>query len=421
MNDLSGSEFGLHLREMKRRGRWILSVAVLAGLAMVAYRSSQPKDYGNAATVRIFLTQNQSDDGTVTEFNAKSLAERALASDALAAASKRARLDIAATEMRGRIDIELRSTPGYLGVTARGSSPDEAAELANAMALVLIDLTENDPFSVTNGLKAEVVDPADPGSSTDPGPSRAISEGLVVGLAVAIVAGESIVGLRILRGRFSPIDPSRDLQRLVGTPVLDLRDPAPSNAILPFFVEHLRARPVLTVVQAGRPSVDAARRLAKVSGDVHDRVLLVDGDAGRPTLHNAFGHSAGPGVAEVAEGRHTLRSVVRPAGGDMRAAVLTAGQARPGGLIGTELMPAMQTMLRGSGADQVVVSVTQASSIDELLLVAHAFPHAVVLALDPTEMGVTEIRRLVDQLHGVEATVVATILMPKAHSDEAAA
>jgi Mrp family chromosome partitioning ATPase/capsular polysaccharide biosynthesis protein len=413
MSDLSRSEFGLHLREMWRRG-WLIALAALAaGGAMFAYRNAQPTEYISSATVRVVLTENQNDDGTVTAFRTRSLAEQARTADPLTEAATLAGIDATVAQMRGRIDVDLLSTPGYLEVTARGPSPDEAAELANAMAAVMIDLAANDPVSAATGVVVVTVDVADPASSSAPGVRRSISEGIAVGLVAAIVVGEGIVGLRLLRRRFSPVDPSGELQRLVGAPVLDLRGRTHANAVLPFFVEHLSARPVLTVVQMGRPSVEAACRLTKVAGDVHDRVLLVDGDAGRPMLHTAFGQEVSPGLAEVAAGHRALRSVIRPAGADMRAIVLTAGQAQPGGPIGRGLMPALQTLLQGAGADQVVVSVTEASSIDEVLLVSHAFPHAVVLALDPTTVTVTDVRRLLDQLHGVEASVVGVMIMPK--------
>jgi capsular polysaccharide biosynthesis protein len=421
MRDPSRSEFGLHLREMWRRGWLIALAAIAAGGAMFAYRNAQPTEYTNSARIRVVLTENQNDDGTVTEFRSRSLAETALTADPLAEAATRAGIGATVGELRGRIGVDLQSTPGYLGVTASGPSPDEAAALANAMAAVMVDLAQNDPVASTTGVVVETVDVADPASSSAPGLRRAISEGIAVGLVVAIVVGEGIVGLRLLRRRFSPVDPSGELQRLVGAPVLDLRDRAQSNAVLPFFVEHLRTRPVLTVVQVGRPSVEAACRLAKVAGDLYDRVLLVDGDAGRPMLHTALGQNASPGLAEVAAGLHTLRSVLRPAGGNVRAVVLTAGSAQLSGPIGRGLMSTMQAMLQGSGADQVVVSVTEASSVDEVLLVSHAFPDALVLALDPSEVTVTDVRRLLEQLHGVEAMVVGTIMMPSVRSKDSAA
>jgi hypothetical protein len=101
---------------------------------------------------------------------------------------------------------------------------------------------------------------------------------------------------------------------------------------------------------------------------------------------------------------------VRPAADGSRLAVLTAGNAVPGGRAGSQLLDETKRILRSAGADQVVVSVTQASSRDEMLLVGHAFPDAVVLAIDSRSFGSEALRSLVDELHRVDAVVVGAVI-----------
>ncbi|MEZ5230943.1 MAG: hypothetical protein R2710_30980 [Acidimicrobiales bacterium] len=173
----------------------------------------------------------------------------------------------------------------------------------------------------------------------------------------------------------------------------------------------MSSRPTLTVLQAGtRPSADLALRLARTSGEVHRRVLLVDGDTGRPVMHTALGEAQSPGLAEVAQGSQPMRAVVRPATPDMRAAVLTAGHRNHDHGTAAELLPTLQRVVGEVGADQVIVSVTQASSTDEILRATHAFPDAVVLAIDPSVLGVNDVRRLIDMVRSVKANIVGGVI-----------
>jgi Mrp family chromosome partitioning ATPase len=406
------SEFSMHVREMLQHWRVIGLSALLVGSLLFGLISARPQESVASATLRVSLPEGSGDDGTITEFQTRSLAELALTTATIDAVIAESGSAGSVSEIRSRITIELKDTPGFLVVTGRETTPARAAALANTMASVLVAESEVDPGGSANGKIVQLIEPADAADATTRGGTgSAVAAGIVAAMAAAILIGEGLVAARLLGGRFSPVDPGQELQRLSGAPVLDLREPATPGLLLPFFIEHLGARPVLTVMQIGEgPSVDVACRLAKASGDVHRRVLLVDGDGGRSLLHRAVGQESIPGAAEVAKGELTLKSAVRPAGGDIRAAVLTAGRSTPGDPVGAQLLPAMQHMLRESGAEQVVVSSTSASSLDELLLVAHTFPDAIVLTLDPSQLSARAVRRVLAQLHAVEATVVGVVI-----------
>jgi hypothetical protein len=408
MTDPMRSEFMTHLREMRRHLRWILAAALAVGLAVLALRAAQPDSYRSEATVRIFLDSELADDGSVTEFQTRAFAERVLGEQLITAATDRAGVDLDLVDARERIDVGFKDTPGFVVITASATTEVGATELANAFADELVVAVLADP-SAAGGVGAEVIDAATVETATST--KRPLADATFAGLLTALVVGEGIVGWRRLRGRFSPVDPAGDVSRLIGAPAVDLRAGVGSGALLPFHLEYLRSRPVLTVIQVGgAPSVDVARRIGKAAGDVHRRVLLVDGDAGPPVLHTALGQALGPGLAEVATRNATLRSAVRPAGDGSRMAVLTAGNAAPGGRAGSQLLDETKRILRSAGADQVVVSVTQASSRDEVLLVGHAFPDAVVLAIDSRAVGTEALRSLVDELHRVDAAVVGAVI-----------
>ncbi len=406
MTDFLQSEFGMHVREMAKHAKSIAAVGCLAAAAFLAFALTRPAEYASSAALRVTVDEQLADDGSITAFQTRSLAEVATAADVIVAAGGRADLPITdIEELRDLVSVDARSTPGYLDVTATGSTPQQSTDLANAMAAVLVERVAADAPS-GSGRSANVVDPAD---LADAEPTRttqqSATQAIALGLLLSILAGEAFVALRLLRGRFSPVDPRLELERLIGAPVIDLRDGKP---LLPFYLDCLNERPTLTVLQAGtRPSADLALRLARTSGEVHRRVLLVDGDAGRPVLHTALGEEQSPGLAEVAQGSQPMRAVLRPATPDMRAAVLTAGRLDRSTGTSAELLPTLQRVVGDVGADQVIVSITQASTTDEVLRATHAFPESVVLAIDPTVLGVTEVRRLLDLVRGVKATIVA--------------
>lgn len=414
MNRFFQSEFGLHLREMARHWRLILLASLVAGLAVFGLRVSRPQTYLSEATLHVSVVELPGDDGSVTEFRTRSLAELAGSADVIRATIAQSEVDDTEDEVRAGIGVVLKDTPGYLDLSATGSTPEDSAALVNALATVLIDKAAPSQDSGTEQISVELIESAIPDNATSSVTTGgAISAGLVAMLITGILLGEGVVALRVLRGRFSPIDPAAEIEHLVGAPTLDARSMMSGEATVPFFVEHLRGRPVLTVVQsAAHASTEIARSLAGLSGEVHQRVLLVDGDVGRPTLHAAFGQDASPGVSDVVLGRTSLRAAIRPATGGSRAAILTAGWPQTAASSGVNQVRALQDMLPLAGADQVLISVTQSSGLDGMLLIGHAFPNAIVLVLDPSDLRVKRVRQLVDQLRGVGGSIVAVVLAP---------
>ncbi len=427
MNEAPPAVFATHLREMANKVVWIGVAALLAGLVMLTLRVTAPSQSIASSTIRLSIVGNAGDDGTITEFRTLSLAELALTTDVLTevalGAGSGSSSDESVSDLRSGFTIEQKETPGFLVVTAQADDAAQAVDLANAMAAVLASQVELGRNGEAEGQSVDVIESATIGEATTTGGLvPALRDAIVAAMFAAIVVAEGIVAVRVLRGRFSPVDPATEIRRLSGAPVLDVRTPTIASAMLPFFVEHLQHRPILTMLQFGQePSVDLVCRLAKASGEVNRRVLLVDGDGGRSMLHRTLGQDSVPGVAEVAAGTETLRSVVRPASGGIRAGLVTAGRSIPGGPAGAALLPALNDELRTAGADQVVISATAASSLDELLLVAGTFPDAVIVSIDPTRVRVREMRDLLDALHGVRASIVAVILTEDHPVQESAA
>ena len=398
-------EFGRHLREMARMWKLIAGVTLSVGFTVLIIRAAGPEVFTSTSVLQVQLPDDVFDDGENTQFRTESLAELATAPSFLNDAIRISELDISVTEADRRVEIGLRNTPGFLEVTASGPSAEDAAGLTRALAARLaVEGTDQD-----SGVVTEVVVVArEPDEPISPRPLR---EGILAAIIAMLLTGESVVILRKLRGRVSPIDPAPVLERAIGVPTLDLRGQrAQDGRLLPYFAANLAQRPVITVIQrGGQATAGPASQLASAASGLSRRVLLIDADLAQPVLHKWFGHPQAPGLAEVLSGQQTLRGVVRRASDTNPAAVLSAGSYQAD-LAGVDRVLATHEVVAVSGADCALLSTTSGSSLDDALLVAHHFGEAVVLAVDPALMKEAEIRNLAARCKSVGARLVGVVL-----------
>lgn len=87
---------------------------------------------------------------------------------------------------------------------------------------------------------------------------------------------------------------------------------------------------LFTSARAGAGKSTVAANFALVSSLGQTRVLLVDGDLRRPTLHDAFGLPRSPGLVELLAADAKLEDVVKEAHFLGRLDLLPAGRALPG-------------------------------------------------------------------------------------------
>jgi hypothetical protein len=213
------------------------------------------------------------------------------------------------------------------------------------------------------------------------------------------------------------MNPERTIARLVGVPTINLgkarreADSKGSEGVIgPFFAMQLYHSAVITVIQRGSPAtVELASAIAETAAGFNRRVMMIDGDVAKPILHERFGHPQTPGLAEVLAGRESLRGVVRRASPTNRTAVLTAGSGETY-LFGVDRVIGTHQLVAASGADCAVLSTTSNSSLDEALLVAHHFPDAVVLAVDPATTTQSDILNLAERVRSVGGRLAGIVL-----------
>ncbi len=418
------SEFADHLAEMRHHWKVILLATLVAALAVFIWRSTVPETYSSATTVRLAINADRNDDGSVTRFQAQSLAELARTPPVVEQAIERSGFDLEVDETVDRVAVDLRDTPGFLEVAAEGATPKEAKGLADSMADSMVDLVANDP-SLVNVATLTVSAPAP--LPTGPVSPRPLSEAILAGLIVALLTAEGLIAWRKLRGGLSPVAPAAEVERLLGVPTLHLGDPGrtavslsktslsntslSNTAALPFVVQHLGDLPVVTVMQRGA-AADArvAALLGRLTSGIHRRVLLVDVDLGRPVLHEAVGAALSPGLSEVLLGDTKLGRVLQRSDDGGRAAVVAAGAARPDNVTGRRRLVETNDLVRSAQADRVILSTTQNSSYDDALTAVHVFGDAVVLAVDRSATT-GELRRLAHDVRGAGGNLAAVVVL----------
>ena len=412
MNDhLARSEFTMHLREMRQKAALILGCALIASFLVVVLRVSQQEQSYATTLLQVTLASDAIDDGDVTEFRARRLAELSTTSAVLETAGTTSGLGLSTGELRERLDVELGETAGFLSISARGDSAEMAVDLANGMAAAVTGLAS--PAAANDQVldRVVVVEPArlDNVSATG-GLGTALRDGLLAFVVSAIVVGEAVVLLRIVRGRFSPTDAAVEVSAVADAPVLDLR-PGLNDGAVRFVHEHLAARSIITVFDMDIDAdMSAAQTLASAAAELSPRVLLVDGSGKGGRVHSSLGLELEPGLAELVRHGLDLRTVVRPNGHQLRCGVITAGVSNASDPSTAVLLTSLQDHLVASGTKTVVVSVAGQASFDESAASVRALPDCVVIAFDPERHRVREIRDRLDQLRALGASISGIVL-----------
>jgi tyrosine-protein kinase Etk/Wzc len=142
------------------------------------------------------------------------------------------------------------------------------------------------------------------------------------------------------------------------------------------------------------------------------RVLLVDADLRRGTVHAVFQQPRAPGLVEVLQGSVLLRDAIRsvPVGGDMALEVVTAGSlpGSPAQLLRSRRMEALLEHLRGV-YDVVILDAPPLNLVTDAALLGAASDGVIVVA----RSGVTTSEALgftMEQLRNVNATVLGAVL-----------
>jgi polysaccharide biosynthesis transport protein len=139
------------------------------------------------------------------------------------------------------------------------------------------------------------------------------------------------------------------------------------------------------------------------------RVIIVDADLRRPSLHKLFRLESSPGLTDVLVGTHEIEDVIRPSGVE-NVHVIAAGSPppNPAELLGSARMVELISQLEGM-SDIVLFDSPPALAVADGVVLA-ARTNGVLLVIGYGETKKTNTRKAVELLRRANARVLGTVL-----------
>ncbi|MBE0504542.1 MAG: polysaccharide biosynthesis tyrosine autokinase [Desulfuromonadales bacterium] len=266
---------------------------------------------------------------------------------------------------------------------------------------------------------------------------------LLLGLLLGLMAGVGAVFF--LEYLDDTIKNPEEAQRLIGAPILavipcissveeeksDLHTAMithlrPKSAIAEAFRSlrtslHFsainREKQVLIVTSTfpGEGKSTIAANLAITLSQTGARVLVIDGDMRRPSLHSKFEHSKVPGLSELLAGDVASASVLHNTG-IPNLSLITAGTTppNPAELLGSEKMADLLTALR-TQYDHIIIDAPPVLAVTDAPLLTNRCD-LVLVVLETERVPVKAARRMVEMLSNVQAPVGGIVINDKSNS-----
>lgn len=322
------------------RYRWLPMMVVLVAtvLLVAVWTETRPREY-TARASGIVTTEN---GGNITEaYSGTVLAQTVAKSYLLLFTSRvvaeqaieRLQLDTTPEALIGRIAATLPEDTTTIRVEARAPTPAQARDLANALVRAASDQIRQIQGAGTSGsapVKLVPVEPAGlPRSQSYPSRVRYYGAGVVLGGLLALGWGvfrertdtkvrdlqeaESVGGapaLGVVPVTKPLSGPQRETDGRAGRSAAEAFRQMRTN--LRFVsVDSPPRTLVVTSSVAGEGKSTVAANLARVIAAGGERVVLIDGDLRRPTVHQVFGLDESVGLTQVIAGTSTVADALQ--------------------------------------------------------------------------------------------------------------
>lgn len=360
-----------YLAALRKHWLVILLLSVLGFGAGYAYSTSLPSSFRATSSVYVTVPQSTSvgelvQGSTYAQNRIENYAQLATKPYVLDPVIERLGLDTTGRSLAKSVSVSAPLNSTILEIAAVSGDPQRSADIANAVARQLataVEELEGDTSDGDPNVQITLVGEATP-------PSFAFAPNTKLNAATGLVVG-GIAGVVLALARTlldTRIRSMRDLRRVTATPVLSSvrydrknrrdplvlrRDPFGDQAEafrrlrtnLRFLTIEGPSRSI--VVTSSLPTEGkstAAINLAIAMAEGNARILLVDADLRRPSVHRYLGIEGAVGLTTVLIGEATAEEVIQP-WGDGSLDVLPAGQIPPNP---SELLdsPAMARLLQ---------------------------------------------------------------------------
>lgn len=389
------------------RDRWIpaLIAALLVLGAVVGFTLLQTPTY--QAKNRMFV-QTQA-GGSVLELNSgvifaqqqiTSYADLATTPLVLEPVIEELSLDSSPQDLASQISTSVPPETLILEIAASSEDPGQAAEIANATAESLRQtVSELETDGNTSSVELTVIAPATtPSSPTSP----SLPRNLAVGLVLALMAGVATAIIRnLLDNRVRrPEDIEKTFERPVIAKIPSSRDTKHLPLIAAQHPQSLQAEAyrdlrtnlqfmglaegqrsvLITSSLPGEGKSSSAINLAHVIAQSGARVLLIDADLRRPSIHQYLSLEGNAGLTTVLIGEAELDELVQPLETE-GLDVLTSGPIppNPSEMVGSEKMAQLLATAMAQ-YDFVVVDAPPLLAVTDAVVLSHHVGGALVVA-----------------------------------------
>lgn len=285
-----------------------------------------------------------------------------------------------------------------------------------------------------------VVDPAiTPDNPLKPQKKKNLLLGLILGLMAGVGAVFFIEYLD------DTIKGPEEAQRVIGAPILALipfidSDEEQKSDLHTAIITHLRPKSaiaeafrslrtslhfsainrekqvlIITSTFPGEGKSTIAANLAITLSQTGARVLVIDGDMRRSSLHSKFKHSKVPGLSELLAGDVASASVLHDTG-IPNLSLITAGTTppNPAEILGSEKMTDLLTALRAQ-YDHIIIDAPPVLAVTDAPLLTSRCD-LVLVVLETERVPVKAARRMVEMLANVQAPVGGVVINDKINS-----
>ena len=331
-----------------------------------------------------------------------------------------------AETLRDMVSVSVIRDRQLLRLSAESDDPAQATVLANTIAQAFID--QNDMTDLSRAGSVSVVEPAVvPTSPVKPQVVFNVVLGLIAGLVVA-------AGLVLLMEYLDDtVKSEQDVERVEGLTTLGMvahfgrrrsRQPVSGYGSRSPAAEAYRAirasvqfvtmdRPgqvlLVTSPNAGDGKSTTAANLAVTMASAGKRVVLVDGDLRKPSLHQIFNLENRVGLTSALLSGNGARSYIQPSGFDSLS-VLASGPLppNPSELLSSPRMRDLVEVLRQE-ADAVVMDSPPALVVTDATLLA-ALADGTILVVEAGRTRSAALHQAVDGLSRATDRVLGVVL-----------
>ena len=416
-----------------RRWWWLLIAgAALAGLAAFLVTRTITPMYSASATLLVDLTQQP---GTVvyndilaserlTKTYGELITQRPVLESVLSGGEFS---DLTVGGLRKNLDVSITRDTQLLKISATDEDPGQAARLANAVATTFVE--QQNALSVTRSSTVSIVESAEPSSSP-------VSPNLRLNILLAVAVGFILAGglALVLEYLDDTVKTPDDVKAVADLPILgevgrwrsqkdeihmvkrgervaerEAYGMLRTNVRFSTLGKSMQVL-LVTSANAGEGKSTTAANLAAAIAETGKKVVLVDADLRRPSLHRAFGLENHTGLTTaLLKDTPGLGDVFRPAP-YASLLLMTSGPLppNPAELLDWEGFDALLERLKRD-VDLVVLDSPPVLVVADARILA-AKADATILVIDSGRTRAGAVRKALQALTTANATVLGVVL-----------